>query len=217
MRTNRECVYCYPYMKVAVRVRPPAHNQPHATRDDKCLQIVSKKSLLFDDGNSSTFAGGGVGPSGGNGFAGTNATTPPGGVGGGGNKNTNRPRKYVYDHVFAEDATQDEVYATTTSPLIKDVLRGLSAAVFAYGATGSGKTHTMLGPNPRRAAQAAAAAAHAAATTSSPADGSGNGLMVKAIDEIFRHVETAENPAAYRVSAWLFLMVCVCVRGCAVS
>lgn len=44
----------------------------------------------------------------------------------------------MYDYVFAEDSTQDEVYQTTTSPLIKDVLKGYSAAVFAYGATGSG-------------------------------------------------------------------------------
>lgn len=44
----------------------------------------------------------------------------------------------MYDYVFAEDSSQDEVYQTTTSPLIKDVLKGYSAAVFAYGATGSG-------------------------------------------------------------------------------
>lgn len=29
--------------------------------------------------------------------------------------------------------------------LIPGVLRGLNATVFAYGATGSGKTHTMVG------------------------------------------------------------------------
>lgn len=51
----------------------------------------------------------------------------------------NKSKKYMYDYVFAEDSTQDEVYQTTTSPLIKDVLKGYSAAVFAYGATGSGK------------------------------------------------------------------------------
>lgn len=45
----------------------------------------------------------------------------------------------MYDYVFAEDSPQDEVYQTTTSPLIKDVLKGCTAAVFAYGATGSGK------------------------------------------------------------------------------
>lgn len=60
----------------------------------------------------------------------------------------NKPKKYIYDYVFAEDSTQDEVYQTTTSPLIKDVLKGYSAAVFAYGATGSGnninKTNNVL-------------------------------------------------------------------------
>ena len=29
--------------------------------------------------------------------------------------------------------------------MIPGVLRGLNATVFAYGATGSGKTHTMVG------------------------------------------------------------------------
>lgn len=43
----------------------------------------------------------------------------------------------MYDYVFSEQASQEEVYHTTTSPLIKDVLNGLSAAVFAYGATGT--------------------------------------------------------------------------------
>lgn len=43
----------------------------------------------------------------------------------------------MYDYVFSEHASQEEVYHTTTSPLIKDVLKGLSAAVFAYGATGN--------------------------------------------------------------------------------
>lgn len=51
--------------------------------------------------------------------------------------NKNKPKKYMYDYVFSEDASQEEVYHTTTSPLIKDVLKGYSAAVFAYGATGT--------------------------------------------------------------------------------
>lgn len=106
-----------------------------------------------------------------------------------------KPRKYSYDYLFDEESTQDEVYQTTTSPLIKDVLKGLSAAVFAYGATGSGKTHTMLGPNPRKAATPTSS--DGPPKTSS---GSGDGLMVKAIDEIFHHVEIADDKAAYKVS-----------------
>lgn len=63
-----------------------------------------------------------------------------------------RPRQYSYDHVFRENDSQEQVYKTTTAPLVRDVLNGLNAAVFAYGATGSGKTHTMLGPVPRKTA-----------------------------------------------------------------
>jgi len=34
----------------------------------------------------------------------------------------------------------------TTEPLCKPVLDGFNCTVFAYGATGAGKTHTMIGP-----------------------------------------------------------------------
>ena len=54
-------------------------------------------------------------------------------------------RQYVFDATFGEDATQEAVYDATTRPLVGDVLRGVNATVFAYGATGSGKTHTMMG------------------------------------------------------------------------
>jgi len=50
----------------------------------------------------------------------------------------NKPRRYVYDKVFDDSMSQEIVYQKTTAPLVKDVLNGFSAAVFAYGATGSG-------------------------------------------------------------------------------
>lgn len=42
-------------------------------------------------------------------------------------------------------ATQTEVYEGTARELIESVMSGFNATVFAYGATGSGKTHTMIG------------------------------------------------------------------------
>lgn len=48
--------------------------------------------------------------------------------------------------------------------MIAGLLRGLNATVFAYGATGSGKTHTMVG------------------TEKDP------GLMVLSMKDIFRHI-----------------------------
>lgn len=65
-----------------------------------------------------------------------------------------------------------------------------------------GKTHTMLGPNPRKVAST---------PTSSTADSppktaitiqtqsTEGGLMVKAMDEIFRHVEQSDNPDSFKV------------------
>ena len=47
--------------------------------------------------------------------------------------------------VFGPDSTQEEVYNETTKHLVDNVLNGYNATVFAYGATGGGKTYTMVG------------------------------------------------------------------------
>ena len=52
-------------------------------------------------------------------------------------------------NVFDKDATQTEVYAASVAPLIEDFMRipgGRNCLLFAYGQTGTGKTHTILGP-----------------------------------------------------------------------
>lgn len=51
---------------------------------------------------------------------------------------------YVFDVVFDVNASQEEVFVETAKPLIPHVLKGINCTVFAYGATGSGKTYTML-------------------------------------------------------------------------
>ncbi|XP_063995709.1 kinesin-like protein KIF19 isoform X1 [Diachasmimorpha longicaudata] len=55
------------------------------------------------------------------------------------------PRQYLYDLVLGEGSTQADVYEGTTKPLVQDIIDGFNATVFAYGATGAGKTHTMVG------------------------------------------------------------------------
>lgn len=50
----------------------------------------------------------------------------------------NKLKRYVYDHVFNDTTSQEIVYQKTTAALVSQVLSGFSAAVFAYGATGSG-------------------------------------------------------------------------------
>jgi kinesin family protein 18/19 len=56
-----------------------------------------------------------------------------------------KEHRFVFDKLFDEDTSQDNVYHDTTRPLLDSVLDGFNATVFAYGATGCGKTHTISG------------------------------------------------------------------------
>ncbi|KAK9288295.1 hypothetical protein L1049_016746 [Liquidambar formosana] len=56
-----------------------------------------------------------------------------------------RGRHFTFDASFPDSATQQEVYSTTTAELVEAVLQGRNGSVFCYGATGAGKTYTMLG------------------------------------------------------------------------
>ncbi|KAK9009261.1 hypothetical protein V6N11_035804 [Hibiscus sabdariffa] len=54
-------------------------------------------------------------------------------------------RHFTFDASIPDSSTQYEVYTTTTAELVEAVLQGRNGSVFCYGATGAGKTHTMLG------------------------------------------------------------------------
>ncbi|EJF61268.1 kinesin-domain-containing protein [Dichomitus squalens LYAD-421 SS1] len=56
-----------------------------------------------------------------------------------------KDRRFIFDRVFRHDATQAEVYGATARPLLKTLLDGYNTTIFAYGATGCGKTHTISG------------------------------------------------------------------------
>lgn len=67
-------------------------------------------------------------------------------------------------------AMQGEVYDAVCAPLVAAALRGFAGAVFAYGATGAGKTHTMTG------------------------------LMSRALNHLFTSIADSEKPDAHEVS-----------------
>ncbi|KAI0126798.1 kinesin motor domain-containing protein [Xylariales sp. AK1849] len=52
---------------------------------------------------------------------------------------------FAFDRIFDENVAQTEVYEGTTKNLLDSILDGYNATVFAYGATGCGKTHTITG------------------------------------------------------------------------
>ncbi|KAK3278667.1 hypothetical protein CYMTET_13408 [Cymbomonas tetramitiformis] len=77
-----------------------------------------------------------------------------------------RSRRFVFDSAFDGRSTQEEVYGKSAKPLVEAVMEGRgNATCFCYGATGAGKTHTMLG------------------TAEQP------GVMVLALRDLFRAVQ----------------------------
>ncbi|XP_054449255.1 kinesin-like protein KIF19 [Pteronotus mesoamericanus] len=87
-----------------------------------------------------------------------------------------REKSYLFDVAFDFTATQEMVYQATTKSLIKGVISGYNATVFAYGPTGCGKTYTMLG------------------TDHEP------GIYVRTLNDLFRAIEDTSNDMEYEVS-----------------
>lgn len=53
--------------------------------------------------------------------------------------------EYMFDHVYDDEASQEEVYKNTARLSVCSALEGYNATIFAYGQTGTGKTFTMEG------------------------------------------------------------------------
>lgn len=92
---------------------------------------------------------------------------------------------YQFDAVFGPTATQHEVYESAAKPFVADLLDGYNATVFAYGATGAGKTHTMMGSE-RAGGSASGADAHAASEAVS-------GIIPCALMDVFSGVKEREG------------------------
>ncbi|TMW56625.1 hypothetical protein Poli38472_006635 [Pythium oligandrum] len=54
-------------------------------------------------------------------------------------------RNYTFDKVYGQYSTQKDVFKSTIKPVVDEALAGYNCTVFAYGQTGTGKTHTMQG------------------------------------------------------------------------
>ena len=57
-----------------------------------------------------------------------------------------KPVPFVFDHVFGEPSSQSDVFREI-EPFVQSTLDGKQISIFAYGPTGSGKTHTLEGQN----------------------------------------------------------------------
>jgi chromosomal replication initiation ATPase DnaA len=54
-------------------------------------------------------------------------------------------KTYSFDSLLDPKVKQDEVFEKSAKGVIDYVLKGYNGTIFAYGQTGTGKTHTMVG------------------------------------------------------------------------
>lgn len=104
--------------------KKPAYTLPRGIR--KLVNVVDDKMLIFDPPETNPLSS-----------MQTNAFPNA--------KPKLREYRFVFDKLFDLGASQDDVYCATTRPLLDSILDGYNATVFAYGATGCGKTHTISG------------------------------------------------------------------------
>ena len=55
------------------------------------------------------------------------------------------PKIFSFDRVFDERTNQEDLFEKTARAIVGNVFEGYNGTIFAYGQTGTGKTHTMEG------------------------------------------------------------------------
>lgn len=107
-------------MIVAVRMRPLGKKEIER-EEFEIIRIMDKKLVILMDPLELLNAKGALG------------------------RNRSKEKQYAFDYAFDQDTPQKEIFENTTKHLVEGILEGYNATVFAYGATGAGKTYTMLG------------------------------------------------------------------------
>ena len=89
------------------------------------------------------------------------------------NDYTDKADKFKFDKVFQPETTQDECYDATTAGLLTFALQGSKSCLFTYGASGSGKTYTIMGGSQKDA-----------------------GMLPRAVNSLFQAVEKKIDASA---------------------
>ena len=55
------------------------------------------------------------------------------------------PKNFTFDQVYDWNALQSTIFEQCAKPIVDNILEGYNGTIFAYGQTGTGKTHTMTG------------------------------------------------------------------------
>ncbi|CAD7087996.1 unnamed protein product [Hermetia illucens] len=93
--------------------------------------------------------------------------------------NKENRKTFTYDAVYDHSSTQKNIYDEIVRPLVTSVLEGFNCCVFAYGQTGTGKTHTMEGIR---------------------GDEEQKGIIPRTFEQIWSHISRAQNLNTFLVS-----------------
>ena len=95
------------------------------------------------------------------------------------------PRVFTFDMVYGGDSKQQDVYDECGFGLVENVIEGYNGTMFAYGQTGCGKTHTMMGPSHPKGPEYVA--------------DEDRGIIPKVIRHIFDFIDTADKATKFLV------------------
>ena len=106
-----------------------------------------------------------------------------------------KTKRYTFDRVFDDKTTQIQLFDNAVAPVVDEVLRGYSCCIFAYGQTGTGKTHTMEGVRREDG------------TFDSESDDAG--IIPRAVRNVFQHLESKvqQDPSFEYVVKMSFLEI----------
>ncbi|CDO71222.1 hypothetical protein BN946_scf184863.g18 [Trametes cinnabarina] len=94
-------------------------------------------------------------------------------------------RTYPFDMVFGPEADQASIYNDVVHPMLEEVLMGYNCTLFAYGQTGTGKTHTMQGD---------------LATTPMGNPSAQAGMIPRVLFKLFQHLEATSTDYSVKIS-----------------
>jgi len=82
------------------------------------------------------------------------------------------PKTFAFDSVYDWNSTQEDIYKETVFSIVDSVIEGYNGTIFAYGQTGTGKTHTMQGQSEPKELR---------------------GIIPRAFEQVFQQIEGMPN------------------------
>ena len=88
-------------------------------------------------------------------------------------------KQFQFDDIFRDNVTQKEIFDSSARDLVDNSIEGFNSTIFAYGPSGSGKSHTIQGK------------------IDSDVEA---GLITRAVYQIFEKLEATDHEFGLRVS-----------------